>query len=181
MDHSEEAERLIVKRGPGRPPGRPNHSVERVEPREAVREPTRLRRRVRATDDKFAVPVEFQPDGWSWEFKRYLVGGKEDNVYQSELSMNYWEAVTAESHPEVGARYGIKAGPIFIGDMLLMQRPSYLTDDANEEIYDMTISRRQSLKSSLTDAPHGHFSRDHDKTRPKIQKTYERVSSDDIE
>lgn len=173
-----ESEGLIQKRRPGRPPLRANH-VEREEAREAVREPTRLRRRVRATDDKFKIPEEFVPEGMSWEFKRYLVGGKEDNVYQSELAMNYWEPVTAETAPEVAARYGIRTGPIFIGDMLLMQRPAYLTEDFYQEMDEMNAGRLNGIKSSLKDAPQGTFSRDHAKVQPRITKTYERVSDND--
>lgn len=173
-----ETENLIVKRGRGRPPNRANH-VERAEVREPFREAPRLKRRMRSGEDRYKIPPEFIPDGMSWEFKRCLIGGKEDQVYQSELAMNYWEPVLAETNPEVAARYGIKKGAIFVGDMMLMQRPSYLTDEANEEIKEMTISRQESIRSSLKDAPAGHFARNHPKVAPQIRKTYESVEDNE--
>lgn len=187
MDHNEEAANLIQKRGPGRPPNRaPVTSLDaqadpksRETAREASRESPRLRRRVRASDDKFSIPAELIPEGMSWEFKRYLVAGQEDKQYQAELAMNYWEPVTAESNPQIGSRYGVKAGHVIIGDQMLMERPAYLTEDAYDEIRDMTISRQHSIRSSLKDAPQGHFTRDHKDVQPRIQKTYERLTDDD--
>src|ERR1022692_948410 len=110
------------------PPARPDlRSAQREEARLPSRDDPRFKRRFKSTDDRFSIPKEYWPPGWTWEWKRCLVGGKEESYYLSELQMNSWEPVLAENLDPMVLRsiapLGQKSGPIIKSDQMLHQRP----------------------------------------------------------
>ena len=114
----------------GRPPLRPQP--------ENIRE-GQQRRRMRATDDKFAVPQRYKMPGVSYEWKTEAVLGAEDPSYMSGLMENGWEAVPLSEMPSFG-REG-ETGAVRRGGQVLMKRPIDLTKEARLE--DFQIARDQ--------------------------------------
>lgn len=118
--------------------------------------------------DEFAAPPA--PDGWTYEWKRKEVMGKEDHTYQTQLLRKGWEPVPAERHPEMMPA-GMKDGSIERKGLVLMERPKEITDEARE------IERRRARQQvrikedQLSAAPPGQFERNNkDNSLVKIKK-----------
>ena len=176
-----------VEKRNGAPPRPELRAEQRAEPREANRDNPRLQRRFKANDDKFHIPKyivdHFKGLGLELEWKRKVMGGKEEDYYITELRMNYWEPVMVESYPVLAdslAPFGQKSGPIVKADQILMVRPDYLCDDARDEQKAMNNRLMQSNRSKMKDAPPGTFDRlvDDKRIGPAIRKTHEPLSND---
>lgn len=173
----------------GRPPGSRNSNKlqlegsapERAEMRAPVRdEDPRARAARRAAEirghreeqnldetDRFKVTASEIPSGWSYEWKRKSIMGKEDPAYEVELARGGWEPVPASRHPSMMPKG--KYETIERDGMILMERPKELTDEAHSA--DLRRARLQvrSKEAQLNASPDGTFERD----RPSVKKSYE--------
>jgi hypothetical protein len=123
-------------------------------PTEAVREEdprTRAARRAaeledhwggddRQTADKFKIDPKIVPDGWTYEFRRFSIWGKEDPSYQVQLANAGWDPVPAYRHPEMMPP-GYEGATIDREGQRLMERPAVITHKANAR--DLSDARKQ--------------------------------------
>ena len=107
------------------------------------------------------------PAGWTYEWKRKAIMGKEDPAYEVELARGGWEPVPASRHPSMMPKG--KYETIERDGMILMERPKELSDDAHNA--DLRRARLQvrSKEAQLTSGPDGTFERD----RPVVKKSFE--------
>lgn len=172
-----------------RPPMRPDL---REELREDPREDPRAAARKRAAEirghlggldeglDEFYIDLNVIPDGWTYEWKRHVTLGQQDPAYQVQLARMGWTAVPASRHPEMMPN-GAKYETIERKGMILMERPSEITDDMRKTEYKRARDQVRVKEQQLTNAPDGQFTRDHDRVKPRIKKGYEPIDipSDD--
>lgn len=91
---------------------------------------TLLSRKVTDTGDKFYIPKEDVPDGWTYQWIAAEVIGKEEN--NSHYMQNGWSPVPAKRHDGKYMRPGA-SGNIVVDGMILVERPEVLTEDARTE------------------------------------------------
>jgi hypothetical protein len=117
--------------------------------------------------DRFKINQDEIPPGWSYEWKRKTVYGKEDPAYEVELARGGWEPVPASRHPSMMPKGHYET--IERDGMILMERPKELTEDAHAA--DLRKARLQvrSKEAQLNSGPDGTFERD----RPLVKKSYE--------
>jgi len=172
---------------PSHPPRPQLRADQRAETREPTREGPRLQRRFKTNDDKFNIPKyivdHFKDLGLELEWKRRVIGGKEEDYYITELRQNYWEPLLVEQYPILAdsiAPFGQKSGPIVKADQLLMVRPDYLCQDARDEQAAMNTRLMNANRSKMKDAPPGTFERlvDDKRIGPAIRKSHEPLSND---
>jgi hypothetical protein len=121
--------------------------------------------------DRFHIDSRDVPDGWSYEWKRKTLLGKEDPAYQVELARGGWEPVPADRHPETMPTG--KYATIERDGMILMERPKELTDEARQVELRRARNQVRAKEQQLSNAPDGTMTRDHAKVRPNISKGYE--------
>lgn len=119
----------------------------------------RLTRR-RRTQDVLAVPKP--PPGMSYEWKRESIAGKPDNVNMMDARENHWAPVPAERHPELSS-----AGDSVIrrGDVILCQRPIYLTEEAQLEDIHLALEPVQKMEEVMFGTKPGEMTRNHPSVR----------------
>jgi hypothetical protein len=117
--------------------------------------------------DRFKVEASEIPPGWSYEWKRKTVYGKEDPAYEVELARGGWEPVPASRHPSMMPKG--KYETIERDGMILMERPKELSDDARAAELRRARLQVRSKEQQLTSSPDGTFERD----RPVVKKSYE--------
>ena len=184
------SEENTVKRSPGRIPKemRPNFSEEvrdemRTSPREedprarAERRAAEIRKHLAGDNadqpDRFYIDPHTIPDGWSYEWKRKTIWGKEDPAHEVELSRKGWEAVPASRHPEMMPKGNWQT--IERDGMILMERPKVLTDDAHSANLKNARLQVRAKEAQLNQAPDGTFGRDDPRVKPNIKKSFEAV------
>lgn len=86
----------------------------------------RLVRGRRGTKSPYDFDVSKIPEGFSLEWKRESVLGEKDEAYALELRENHWTPVS----PELAKKLGVLPRH---GGLALMQRPTYLTDEARAD------------------------------------------------
>lgn len=182
------SEENAVKRSPGRIPKemRPNFSEEtRDEMRSAPREEDpRSRAERRAAEiskhlsgdvsegaDRFYIDPHAIPDGWSYEWKRKTIWGKEDPAHEVELARKGWEAVPASRHPEMMPKGNWQT--IERDGMILMERPKVITDNVHNANLKNARLQVRAKEAQLTQAPDGTFERDDPRVKPTIKKSFE--------
>lgn len=84
-------------------------------------------------DDRFAVDQSRVPQGMTLEWKRVALLGQEDRRNQVVCAQNHWKSVPHEMQPHILGQFGHDGDPIVQDGLMLMMRPSYLCDEANEE------------------------------------------------
>lgn len=125
--------------------------------------------------DKFAIPLEIIPDGWSYEWKRHTLLGKEDPSYDVSIAQKGWEAVPRLRHPEMMPR-DHQGMTIERDGMILMERPKEITDEAKARELRAARIQVRDKEVQLGAAPSGQFERDaHPQTKPNIKKSYETI------
>ena len=83
--------------------------------------------------DPFAIDPAIIPDNWTYEWKRYAVAGQVDHAYQAQLArIGKWTPVMAESHDGVFLPPG-STGSIIIDGLILMERPTVLHREAQQD------------------------------------------------
>lgn len=170
-------------------PEAPSFASSRPEMRPAMREEdprTRAARRAaelrdhrggdmeEGTDD-FYIDLADIPPGWTYEWKRKLVLGAEDPAYMVALARAGWEPVPTSRHPSYMPDSG-NYTTIERKGMILMERPSEITDDARE--YEKRKARNQvrQKEAQLNSAEGGHFERSNkDQSLVKISRSYESI------
>jgi hypothetical protein len=140
-----------VKRGPGRPHKNPATEIEaapapdtmrnqlrpdvRVEdPREAAAKRTaeilaQLGDNFADEHDKFFVPPEIIPDGWTYEWKNWTIHNKEDAGYVNGFLRTGWSFVPAKrpGH-EIFLPSNWKEDAIIKDQMVLVERPTEICE-----------------------------------------------------
>lgn len=194
---SEENTPEIVKKGPGRPRKiaediRPEPISEAREEMRATQreEDPRARAERRAAEirqhlkgdvsdgaDRFYVDPHIIPDGWSYEWKRKTIWGKEDPAHEVELSRQGWEPVPATRHPQMMPRGNWQT--IERDGMILMERPKVLTDDAHKSNLRNARLQVKAKEAQLNQAPEGTFDRDDPRVKANIKKSFEAMPISD--
>jgi len=129
--------------------------------------------------DIFYIPPDIIPEGWSYEWKEYLVYGKTDPTRQVELARTGWEPVESKRHPELMP--GDSKEPwILRKGMRLMERPAQITEMARN--HEMRAAREQmrAKKEQLEAAPPGTFERaNKDQSMAKVRTDFRPVAIPD--
>lgn len=169
----------------GRPPANEKvaetmAAAARVQVREPVRDEglrdevprTRTRKRRGGEQDKFAIPKEMIPAGSTYEWKRYTTYGQSDPSYDVSLRENGWLPVDTSKHPEFMPP-GHK-GAIIRDGMILMERPTYLTDEARAEDNQAARDLIRAKETQLGQTPPGTLPRDHPRAEAhrKVSRSY---------
>lgn len=162
----------------GRPPNaripspapRPADPTDGTDPTMEVGEP-RLRRQSRR-QDKFHIPPEIIPDGWSYEWKRQSCYGQPDPDHQINLRANHWRSVPSDRHPQLMPDG--HTGAITKDGQILMERPAYLTEEARQEDYEIAMGEVARKEAQLGHTPPNTFTRDHESARrvTRVRRTY---------
>jgi hypothetical protein len=122
--------------------------------------------------DRFFIDPRMIPDGWSYEWKRKTLWGKEDTAHDVEMSRLGWEAVPVTRHPELMPKGNFQT--IERDGMILMERPKVLTDEAHAANLRRARQQVRAKEAQLSQSPDGTLPRDEDaRTRPVIKKSYE--------
>lgn len=129
--------------------------------REDVRDPVRgnhitatgrdgrsLSRKRGGNVDRFHVPPELVPRGWTYEWKRELTVGQEDTAHLISLQENGWTPVMASTHEGYFMPAGY-SGPIRRDGMILMERPAELTAEARAEEQDAASTLMRTQREQL--------------------------------
>lgn len=120
--------------------------------------------------DRFYIDPHVIPDGWSYEWKRKTIWGKEDPAHEVELARKGWEPVPASRHPEMMPKGNWQT--IERDGMILMERPKVLTDDAHNSNLKNARLQVRAKEAQLNQAPDGTFERDDPRVKPSIKKSY---------
>ena len=164
-----EAAKLVAETIPIIPP------VERPDPRPDMRpqmreEDPRTRAARRAAEienhlgnqdegtDDFFIPADMIPEGWTYEWKRKTVLNQEDPAYQVQIARTGWEPVPASRHPAF-MPVGGKHVTIERKGMILMERPSTITDRARQIELQRARNQIRQKEAQLSSAPDGQFDR----------------------
>jgi hypothetical protein len=123
------------------------------------------------TDD-FRAPRP--PDGWEYEWKRKTVLGMEDPAYQVELARMGWEPVPTVSMPEMMPGMGNHPNVERKG-MALMMRPAVISQEARAIEQRKARNQIRAKEAQLNATPDGTLTRDDERVRPKIKKSYEPI------
>lgn len=125
----------------------------------------RLYRKRKRTDDAFKIDRSIIPQGASYEWKRKATKGLPDSTHQVNLRENGWTPVPASRHPELMPT-GYQ-GAVEKDEMVLMERPSYLTNEARIEDYEIAKDQVRGKEREILggDTPDGTFTRDHQSVR----------------
>lgn len=167
---SEEVKYAVEKapiRKPVREKMRPDDSRARAEARAAE-----IRGNRGSMDDgidEFYVDPSSVPEGWSYEWKRHTIAGKEDPAYQVQLARGGWEPVPADRHPEmmpVGNYATIERK-----GMILMERPATLTKEAKEIELRRARNQVRAKEQQLSHTPEGTMTREG--VNPSIKKSFD--------
>lgn len=124
--------------------------------------------------DKFYVPLDIIPDGWTYEWKRSTVLNQPDPAHQVQLSRMGWEAVPTARHPEMMPMGGDH--PYIQRDgMILMERPTEIVNEVRAIELRRAREQVRTKEEQLSGTPDGTMTRDHARVKPKISKGYEPI------
>lgn len=129
--------------------------------------------------DKFYIDPRLIPDGWSYEWKRFTILGKEDPSYQVSLADRGWEAVPRSRHPFMMPE-NYQGQTIEREGQVLMERPKEITDEVN--VIEKRKAREQvrSKEEQLAGAEPGQFQRDNKgNSLVSVKKSYESIAIPD--
>ena len=122
--------------------------------------------------DEFYIDPAIIPDGWSYEWKRHTLLGREDPSYQVSLARAGWEAVPAKRHPEM-MPLNSTATIIERKGNILMERPMSLTIEARDVELRRARNQVRAKEQQLASTPDGTMTRDHARVRPNVKKSFE--------
>lgn len=161
-----------------RPDMRPSSPTPEESPRErAARRAAELRAHRDGmlddgTDEYFVEPGII-PDGWTYEWKMKTVLNAEDPAHQVALARAGWLPVPASRHPEM-MPYGYKGTEITRKGMVLMERPSEITDEVRQLEYRRARLQVRAKEEQLSAAGPGQFERSNKgNDLVKVKKGYE--------
>ncbi len=87
---------------------------------------------VRTGSNRFDFDRDMIPAGMVYEWRRKTMFGAEDVENLINLDMNGWTPVPADRHPELSGRRVTVGGEIVRGGLILLERPSEISDEARE-------------------------------------------------
>jgi hypothetical protein len=126
-------------------------------------------------EDKFYIDTRIIPDGWSYEWKRHTLLGKEDPSYQVSLAHKGWEAVPRSRHPEMMPD-NYRGETIEREGQMLMERPMEITMEAKARELAKARGQVRDKEVQLGGAAPGQFERNNkDASLVKIKKSYEAI------
>lgn len=140
----------------------------RARPRDAapreVTPPTsgeRLTRR-RRTSDPLYFDQRIVPKGFSYEWKLEDTFGQPAGAHQGNLRENHWKPVPASRHPElvIGGDSVIRRP-----GTILMERPLYLTEEAQMEDLNEALKPVQHMEEVMYGTKPNQMTRDHPSVR----------------
>lgn len=139
----------------------------RPSPRPEVRDPAKraaeIEQQLDGVDvegnDEFHFDTDKIPAGWSYEWKRETVWGKEDPSYTIELRQMGWEPVPTSRHPEMMPAGTKGDEPIRRKGQMLMERPKTVTDKMKRRDHLAAVSQVRNKEEQLGLAPPGTFER----------------------
>ncbi len=113
--------------------------------------------------DAYHVDQGSIPDGWSYEWKRVSVYGKDDAANQIKIGQEGWEPVPADRHPGMLLeREGVR----------LMERPLEITREVEEHNYRLAREPLDTAELRMSEAPPGHGPRNIDpRIAPRVTRT----------
>lgn len=130
-----------------------------------------------ATTNEFEAPRA--PDGWTYEWKRASLVNQPDTQHQMALRQTGWQAVPAHRHPDM-VPIGWSGEAIERKGMLLMERPSVVTDKFRLNERRRASQQVRDKEASLGETPSGTLPRAEDsRTRPQIGKSFEKIEIPD--
>lgn len=125
--------------------------------------------------DKFYIDPRLIPDGWSYEWKRFTVLGKEDPSYQVSLADRGWEAVPRSRHPFMMPE-NYQGQTIEREGQVLMERPKEITDEVTAIERRKAREQVRSKEEQLAGAEPGQFQRDNKgDSLVSVKKSYESI------
>lgn len=133
------------------------------------------RSRLDHIDELFVDPSEI-PDGFSVEWKRASIYGKEDNEHLIGLEKDGWEPASPKDFPSrVGKNY--KGTSVRHKDLILMIRPKELTQEA---LYEDRVNATRQVKTKLEEiglSKPGEMQRVDSAGRPlaKVNISYDKI------
>jgi hypothetical protein len=165
-------------RAPSRPEMRPTMREEDPRTR-AARRSAELRDHrggdMSEGSDDFYIDLGDIPAGWTYEWKRKLVLGAEDPAYMVALARAGWEAVPTSRHPSYMPNSG-NYPTIERKGMLLMERPTEITDDARDHEQRKARNQVRQKEAQLNSSEGGQFERaNKDQSLVKINRSYESI------
>jgi hypothetical protein len=125
--------------------------------------------------DEFYIDPAMIPDGWTYEWKRRFLVGQEDASHLVQLRREGWEPVPCD-RDAIHKGYmpaNWDANTIERKGMILMERPSELTEEVREMQYRNARKQVRDKEAQLAGTPDGTMTRDHEKVRPNIKKSFE--------
>lgn len=143
---------------------RPERAQARTAETRQVAPPTseeRLHRR-RRTEDPLFIDPRIIPPGMSYEWKRESLYGKPEKAHWVGLRENHWKPVAADRHPELAF---VGDSVIRREDVVLCERPKYLTDEAQYEDLQEGLGPLRNMEEVMFGERQGHFTRDHPSVR----------------
>ena len=129
--------------------------------------------------DEFYIPKGMVPDGWVYEWKRHTIWNQEDPAYTVQLAREGWELVPASRHPEMMPSDW--AGEVIERKgMRLMERPTEISEEVRR--IDQRKAREQVRikEAQLSGTPDGTLTRDNDRVRPTIKKSFDMPIPEDL-
>ena len=163
-------------------------SIPREEMREPVREEDALSRAARRTaelrghlgamdegTDEFFVDPNMVPEGWTYEWKRYLLLGAEDPSYNVSLAREGWEAVpvSRDSRHRAMMPLNWQGSHIERKGLILMERPTEIVEEVRAAERRKARDQVRAKEAQLSGTPDGTLTRDHPQARPQIKKGWE--------
>lgn len=121
--------------------------------------------------DRFHVDANDIPDGWTYEYKRNTVYGKDDPAYQVSLAQTGWTPVPLSRHPSK-MPLGWTGGVIEQDGCILMERPAAITDQIRGRDRKASRDQVRFKEEQLGAAPSGQFSREHAQVKPRVSKSF---------
>lgn len=136
-----------------------------------------LSRRLHGSIDKFAIPPNIVPPGWTYEWKRKTLAGLEDTDHLNGLAENGWTPVPASRH--AGTFMITKqSGEIVRDGLILMERPASLTQEARAEESAAARAQIQAQNDQYRGRMPSGMSTEHPGVRANVRTTYEQSPSE---
>lgn len=107
---------------------------------------------------KFDIPRDLWPDGWTYEWKRVSVAGKDDEHHMMEMLRAGWRMVPVARHPDLMPKGS--QGNIIDGGLALMELPSMLVDRRQKFQRGEAVAQVVNADKHLYDAPANTAPRD---------------------
>lgn len=121
------------------------------------------------TEDKYFIPEEYIPDGFSVEWKNTHIMGKDvDNAYHLKLQEGGWQPAPVEIFPHL-VPIGYDLPHILRDGMILMIRPKQITERVREAEFHRARTQISDKMQQLTTTEKGNM----DRVIDKFSKAYE--------